>query len=85
MRGALFGGLDNIVLKSGPTGQLGTAIGPGLWKNKGSQKPGWPGDHVDLARPGRKLSCNPLTIYLFILTKTTLFWFIKKIGIDPVT
>jgi hypothetical protein len=36
MRGALFEGLDSIVLKPGPTGQLGTAIGPGLWKNKGS-------------------------------------------------
>jgi len=36
MRGALFEGLGNIVLKPGPTGQLGTATGPGLWKNKGS-------------------------------------------------
>jgi len=80
MIGALLEGLDKIVLKPGSTGQLGIATRPGLWKNKGSQKPGWPGDHVDLARPGRKLDCNPLTIYFFNQNDILLIYK-KKLGL----
>ena len=56
--------------------------GPGWWKNRKRHDPVWPGDPVDLAKPG----CNPLTFFFF--TKTTPFWIFFKIGIDstdPVT
>jgi len=50
----------------------GTEIKLSLRENKGSQKPGWPD----------KIQLQPVNYIIFFI-KTMLFWFIKKIMVDP--
>lgn len=76
--------LDNCYVGNICTNIHGFKAGRAGWNRAGFKKigegknpddlvknPGWPGD---LARTSQKPSCNPLTIYLFLI-KTTSFCF----------
>jgi hypothetical protein len=64
------GTVPSIVLKSGQVGRPRTR--PTWGKNRERKNPMWPG------WPGQKPGCSQLT-FVFFFTKTTLFWFKKKL------
>jgi hypothetical protein len=65
-----------IVLKLGSAGRPRTGTGPSLWKNKNNQKLAWGGG---LTQSKTRLQ----SVDYFVFTKTMLFWFIKKVEVDP--